>query len=88
MSFWTAEDKVPVEQKKVSVPATHGLNYRPGQKIEFQIPAGLEFIQPKESYLRFDVELNKDPRAEADAPPNPITRLQLDQWLGGHSGQI
>ena len=83
MSFWTAEDKVPVEQKKVSVPATHGLNYSPGQKIEFQIPAGLEFIQPKESYLRFDVELTKDPRADSDAPPNPITRLQLDQWLGG-----
>ena len=83
MSFWTAEDKVPVEQKKVSVPATHGLNYSPGQKIEFQIPAGLEFIQPKESYLRFDVELQKDPRADSDAPPNPITRLQLDQWLGG-----
>jgi hypothetical protein len=83
MSFWTAEDKVPVEQKKVSVPATHGLNYSPGQKIEFQIPAGLDFIQPKESYLRFDVELSKDPRANSDAPPNPITRLQLDQWLGG-----
>tara|TARA_R110000824_G_scaffold53444_1_gene147948 strand:- start:9823 stop:11652 length:1830 start_codon:yes stop_codon:yes gene_type:complete len=83
MSFWTAEDKVPVEQKKVSVPATHGLNYSPGQKIEFQIPAGLEFIQPKESYLRFDVKLSKDPRAESADPPNPITRLQLDQWLGG-----
>jgi len=84
MSFWTAEDKVPVEQKKVSVPATHGLNYSPGQKIEFQIPAGLGFIQPKESYLRLDVKLsqpvNSQPSSGGDGRQ---TRLQLDQHLGG-----
>ena len=78
MSFWTAEDKIPVEQKKVSVPATHGLNYSPGQKIEFQIPAGLGFIQPKESYLRFDVKISAP-----TAPHVRQTRLQLDQLLGG-----
>ena len=79
-NIWTSEDKVPIEQKKVTVPATHGLNYSPGQKIEFQIPGGLGFIQPKESYLKFDVKIKLPTWTE---PFHSPTRLQLDQFLGG-----
>ena len=75
--FWTSEEKIPIAQTKVSVPAEHGLNYDPGQKIEFQIPAGIGFFQPKESYLKFDVELSGPTTAGRN------TRLQLDQQLGG-----
>ena len=76
MSFWTSEDKIPVEQKKVSIPAENGLNYNPGQKIEFKIPAGIDFFQPKESYLKFNVKVAMDTAA---AP----TKLMLDPILGG-----
>ena len=78
-SFWTSEDKIPIEQKKVSVPAEHGLEYSPGQKIEFHIPAGVGFFQPRESYLKFDVALSE---TSANAS-GQNTRLQLDGVLGG-----
>jgi len=74
MSFWTAEDKVPIAQTKVSIPAEHGLQYSPGQKCEFHIPAGIGFFQPKESYLNLSVKLST-----AGLTP---TRLQLDQESG------
>ncbi len=74
MSFWTAEDKVPIAQTKVSIPAEHGLQYSPGQKCEFHIPAGIGFFQPKESYLNLSVKLSS-----AGLTP---TRLQLDAESG------
>lgn len=73
-NFWTAEDKIPIGQQKIAVPAEHGLDYDPGQKIEFHIPASVDFFQPKESYLKFDVLLSND--------SNPLF-LQLDGQLGG-----
>ena len=77
--FWTSEDKIPIEQKKVSVPAEHGLEYSPGQKIEFHIPPGIGFFQPKESYLKFDVKLS----GQEAGTLGENTRLQLDGTLGG-----
>ena len=74
MSFWTAEDKIPIGQTKTAIPAEHGLDYSPGQKVEFHIPSSVGFFQPKESYLKFDVELSND--------SNPAF-LQLDGQLGG-----
>jgi len=75
MSFWTAEDKIPISQTKVSIPAEHGLEYSPGQKCEFHLPAGIGFFQPKESYLNLSVKIKKD-------PTNDPTRLQLDGETG------
>ena len=77
MSFWTAEDKIPISQTKVSVPAEHGLQYSPGQKCEFKLPAGINFFQPSESYLNLTVKLKKD-------AVNDPTRLQLDAETGMH----
>jgi len=57
MSFWTADDKIPVQQTKVSIPAEHGLDYSAGQKINIHIPPTIKYFQPKESYLHFDVVL-------------------------------
>ena len=74
-SFWSAEDKIPISQTKVSIPAQHGLQYSPGQKCEFHLPAGIGFFQPKESYLNLSVKISKD----ATADP---TRLQLDAETG------
>jgi len=75
MSFWTAEDKIPISQTKIAIPAEHGLEYSPGQKCEFHLPAGVGFFQPKESYLNLSVKLKKDPN-------EPATRLQLDAETG------
>ena len=77
MSFWTAADKIPISQTKVSIPAEHGLEYSPGQKCEFHLPAGINFFQPSESYLNLTVKLKKD-------PTNDPTRLQLDAETGMH----
>jgi hypothetical protein len=77
MSFWTAEDKIPISQTKVSIPAEHGLEYSPGQKCEFHLPSGINFFQPSESYLNLTVKLKKD-------PTNDPTRLQLDAETGAH----
>ena len=76
-NFWTSEDKIPIGQTKISIPAEHGLDYNPGQKIEFQIPSSVNFFQPRESYLKFDVELSNP-----DSATNPAF-LQLDGQLGG-----
>ena len=77
MSFWTSDDKIPISQTKVSVPAEHGLQYSPGQKCEFKLPAGINFFQPSESYLNLTVKLKKD-------AVNDPTRLQLDAETGMH----
>ena len=74
MSFWSASDKIPVRQTKVSIAAENGLDYTAGQTINFMIPPTVEFIQPKETYLRFDCQV--------DMGTMPPTRLQLDK-MGG-----
>ncbi len=74
-NFWTAEDKIPIGQTQIAIPAEHGLDYDPGQKVEFHIPSSVNFFQPKESYLKFDVLLSN--------PTTHKTFLQLDGQLGG-----
>jgi len=75
MSFWTADEKIPIAQTKVSIPAQHGLEYSPGQKCEFHLPAGIGFFQPKESYLNLTVQIEKSTVGDP-------TRLQLDAETG------
>ena len=74
-TFWTSDEKIPISQTKISVPAEHGLEYSPGNKCEFHLPASIGFFQPKESYLNLSVKISKD----ASAAP---TRLQLDAETG------
>jgi hypothetical protein len=74
-SFWESNEKIPIAQTKISVPAEHGLQYSPGNKCEFQLPPSLGFFQPKESYLNLSVKISKDPTADP-------TRLQLDAETG------
>lgn len=76
MSFWKSDDKIPIEQTKISIPSTNGLEYSSGGRILIEIPAGengLEFFQPKETYLKFDVKIQ-------DATNCP--KLQLDDVIG------
>ena len=77
MSFWASDDKIPIVQTKVKIPAENGLSFNDGGLIHINIPANsVEFFQPKESYLEFVVDINSQ-------PTNGKTRLQLDADLGG-----
>ena len=77
MSFWSASDKIPIRQTKVSLPAENGLNYRAGQTIHFSIPPNVEFIQPKETYLRMDIAIDDTTWGATGAQ-----KFQLDK-IGG-----
>ena len=58
MSFFVADNKIPIEQTSIGVPSTNGLSYNPNQIIEFHIdPQQVKFFNPKESYLSWDVLL-------------------------------
>ena len=74
-SYWTADDKIPIAQKKVSVPSENGLEYSAGQKIIINVPPTVQYIQPKESYLSWNVKLALPSNSSA-------TRLTLDETLG------
>jgi hypothetical protein len=76
MSFWSSEDKIPVRQTKVSIPAENGLEYTSGQTINFIVPPNISFIQPKETYLHVDVNI------EGNTAGDTRTRLMLDK-MGG-----
>ena len=74
-SFWSATDKIPVKQTKISIPAENGLDFNSGGKININIPATVGYFQPKESFLSFDYLIEKKGGIK--------TRLQLDAELGG-----
>tara|TARA_R110000822_G_scaffold52201_6_gene135234 strand:+ start:1436 stop:3205 length:1770 start_codon:yes stop_codon:yes gene_type:complete len=74
-NFWTSEERIPIRQTKVSIPAQHGLEYSPGQKCEFHLPATVDFFQPKESYLNLTCQVLKSTVGDP-------TRLQLDAETG------
>ena len=78
MSFWRAENKVPILQTKTSITAENGLSFTEGQIIQLEVPPSVEFIQPKESYLQWDVKL------QLPAGVSP-TRLMLDGEIGAQS---
>ena len=78
MSFWSADEKIPVQQTKVSIPAEHGLDYTSGQKINIHIPPTIKYFQPKESYLAFDVNIAVPNDGTNDKP----VRLTLDGETG------
>tara|TARA_R110000787_G_scaffold74228_1_gene165129 strand:- start:5 stop:1945 length:1941 start_codon:yes stop_codon:yes gene_type:complete len=74
MSFWSADEKIPVQQTKVNIPAEHGLDYSAGQVININIPPTIKYFQPRESYLRCDVQLKVD-------STHPV-KLSLDGEIG------
>ena len=75
--FWTAEEKIPISQKKVSILAENGLSYDLGQQINFVIPASTGYMMPSETYLRMDVRVQYPDSASGI----PIT---LDGDLGAN----
>ena len=78
MSFWRAENKIPIVQTSSAVTAENGLEFSENQIIRIDIPRTTKFIQPKESYLQFDFKIQQ-PAGEGQ------TRLQLDGEIGAQS---
>lgn len=78
-SFFTAEQKIPIAQKKVSIQAENGLSYNLGQRINFVIPASTGYFMPSETYLRMDVKIQM-PNETA----GQMTRLMLDGETGAN----
>lgn len=73
-SFWSSDNKIPIGQSSIAIPSDNNLNQKAGQKVTFRIPAGTEFINPKETYLRCDVKI--------DITAGAKTNLQLDSDIG------
>ena len=77
-TFWRTENKIPIVQTSSAITAENGLEFGENQIIRLDIPKSTKFIQPKESYLKFDFKINI-PAGEG------FTRLQLDGKLGAQS---
>tara|TARA_R110000787_G_scaffold3291_1_gene13060 strand:- start:12248 stop:13999 length:1752 start_codon:yes stop_codon:yes gene_type:complete len=77
MSYFVADDKLPVLQQQISIPSENGLNYNSTQTIEINIPSNTKFINPRECYLQFDVKLTNDETAGYGR-----LRTQLDAETG------
>jgi hypothetical protein len=70
--YWSADDSMKVGETKISIPSENGLEYDPGNKVQFFIPPTTKFMDGRESYLEFNVKLSL-PAGKAP------TRLQLDK---------
>lgn len=90
-SFWTSDDKIPVKQTKISIPAENGLDYKQNQLIHITIPPNVRFIQPKETYLKMDlqVECNEQVRLFLDAQSGAQCLIKdIRIYSGGAGGQL
>ena len=74
-TLWSAEDKIPITQKSISIPSSNGLEYSAGQRVVIDVPSTVEYIQPKECMLKFEVEISLPSGKQP-------TYLQLDEILG------
>ena len=81
VSFWKAQNSIPIEQTSKSVPVLNGLDFSAGQEVRINVPPSTKFIKPDECYLQGDFKI-KMPTLDASTH---ATRLQLDPRLGGQS---
>jgi hypothetical protein len=80
VSYWKAENTIPIEQTSKSVPVLNGLNFSGGQEVRVKVPPTTKFIKPDECYLQGDFKIQLP-----DLTTHQPTRLQLDARLGGQS---
>ncbi len=77
MSYWKNEEQTQVNQFQTSISSVNGLSYTPGQRIDFEIPSNVKYIDGKSCYIKFDVKL----KLPSGGTP---TKLVLDPVLGGN----
>ena len=92
MSFWSSDDKIPVKQTKVAIQVENGLDFKSGQTLNFHIPPNVGFIQPKETYLRLDVEIlgseTLKQRLMLDKMGGQVLIRDITIRSGGAGGQV
>ena len=78
MSYWSPDNKVDIgQQVSTVVRSDQSLEYGAGNLIKIEIPESVEFIDPKNTYLNFEVKIQNTITGDAN------TRLSLDHKLGG-----
>ena len=74
-NLFTAKPKIKVGQQSISFVSQNGSEYIGGSKIIVDLDDGLEFFDPQQSYLKFDLELKTN-------DPTYKYLMQLDTLLG------
>ena len=77
MSYWRNEEQTQVEQFQTSISSVNGLSYSPNQRIDFEIPSTVKYLDGKSCYINLDVKI------KLPSGGNP-TKLVLDPVLGGN----
>ena len=85
MSYWSATNKIPINQKSVRIPAENGVNYLAGQEIRVRIDPGLKFFNPQQTMLEADVIIVPPTYGANGVNSIAPTRLQLDAETGFQS---
>tara|TARA_R100000654_G_scaffold10274_2_gene22980 strand:+ start:649 stop:2409 length:1761 start_codon:yes stop_codon:yes gene_type:complete len=81
MSFFVADNKIPIQQKSIGIPAINGLAYNPEQQVDFYIdPQQVKFFNPKQSTLQFDIKIQMPSDTNGE-----LARLMLDSHIGAQS---
>ncbi len=76
--FFSAQEKVQMEQSSVRISAENGLSFQAGQTIGVYIPPSVRYFRGKDCYLQFDLKIKNDATF-------PATRLALDQGIGANA---
>jgi len=74
-NLFTSKPKIKVGQKSKSFVSQNGLEYTAGQKIVVEIDDSVQFFDPQQSYLKFDLELKTN-------SPTYNYLCQLDPLIG------
>jgi len=88
-NYWTATNKIPIEQTTISIPATNGTNHSPTQEVRFTIDPSVKFFYGAESYVEWDVRITPPFSSAASASDSAASTqacyLGLDAETGGQS---
>ncbi len=74
-NLFTSKPKIKVGQKSKSFVSQNGLEYTAGQKIVVEVDDSVQFFDPQQSYLKFDLELKTN-------SPTYDYLCQLDPLIG------
>ena len=74
-NIFTSKPKIKVGQKSKSFVSQNGLQYTGGQKIVVEVDDSVQFFDPQQSYLKFDLELKTN-------DPTYDYLCQLDPLIG------
>ena len=80
--FFTADNKVSLDQTDIRISAENGLNFSQDQTIGIYIPPSVKYFSGKDTYLQFNAKISPD---IDNANGSFATRLMLDPQIGGSS---